>query len=445
MDSPFDVDAPWRVGKETSITLLLHDEALVGSSEHFLRFDFYPLHAPSHPERHMAYWDIPLEAIISRRTTIVLNAGTMTVGGAESPQHFEPTWKGPMEFSGYCRMNVSLWYRAAVDLRKIDMQTSEHLALEDDRDLPLETMLVSVSQRCNLLCPHCTRQQGARLDPTDVDEAVLEGVFEAAHRLVYIGLQGIGEPLMNPNLLRITDTIRKRMPTVGRLAVTTNGTLLTKKASAGLIDAGLNSITFSIDAATKAVYEIVRVGGDFERLIANITEAIEYGKSTGRQNLWFGANFIVMDTNAHEIPALVELGAALGLDSISFYWARKYPPQKLAIPDSPSLELLLDEAKRLGRKYGINLRIANNRYSRNNICFFTQGVYLWLTGEVLPCHQMEPPGHPWPVRIFGNLRDNSLIDIWNKPEYRKHRREVRRGHLPETCAGCNHCSSVTTL
>jgi radical SAM protein with 4Fe4S-binding SPASM domain len=72
-----------------------------------------------------------------------------------------------------------------------------------------------------------------------------------------------------------------------------------------------------------------------------------------------------------------------------------------------------------------------------------QGVYLWLSGEVLPCHRMEPPGHPWPVKIFGNVRKEALLDIWHRPEYRKFRSRVLKGDQPDVCLGCTFNDSVT--
>ena len=72
-----------------------------------------------------------------------------------------------------------------------------------------------------------------------------------------------------------------------------------------LIDAGLNTITFSVDGATKPIFEKNRVGANFESVIGNIAAAVEYGKSTRRNDLWLGANFIMMEDNVQEVPAFV--------------------------------------------------------------------------------------------------------------------------------------------
>ncbi len=302
--------------------------------------------------------------------------------------------------------------------------------------------MVAVSQRCNLKCPFCTREQGAKLDGVDLAPYVLAGVLEASTYVPFVGLQGIGEPLMNPDVFRLATEIRKRMPAWGRLALTTNGTLLNRDAAKCLIDGGLNTITFSLDGATKSVYESKRVGANFENVIANIRQAVDYGRSTGRKDLWLSVNFIVMNDNVAEVPAFVRLAATLGLDAISFYRAREYPSERLVAVEDGAMASAVAEATALALEHRININFADPKLSKERVCVFMQGAYLWLSGEVLPCHRMEPPGHSWPVRIFGNLRDHSLIEIWNSPEYREYRQKVVRGNLQDVCRGCTHCSSV---
>ena len=209
-----------------------------------------------------------------------------------------------------------------------------------------------------------------------------------------------------------------------------------------LIDGGLNNITFSVDGATKTTYEKNRLGANFESVIGNIAAAVEYGKSTRRKDLWFAANFIIMEDNVQEVPAFVRLAAELGIDTVGFYRGREYPSEQLMPIDESELNPAINEATVLAKELGLSLKFADPTRSRDRICFFMQGVYLWLSGEVLPCHRMEPPGHPWPVRIFGNLKEESLTDIWNKPEYRQYRSQVARGILQDECRGCTHCSSV---
>jgi radical SAM protein with 4Fe4S-binding SPASM domain len=437
--SLFDIEVPWWIEQGTRLNIILHDRKLVGSSQHFLVLDLYTFFAPSHPERHFAAWEIPLSALTRDRTAYVFQDGRL----AGDPDLLSYCiWNGSRDLLGYCTLTASLWQQTQGERRQLEIKSSDHVALKDDQDLPLEAMLVAVSQRCNLRCPFCTREHGAGLAAADVGADVLQGVIEASPHLLYIGLQGIGEPLLNPDLVPIALEIKKKMPPLGRLAITTNGTLMNRDTAARLIDSGVNNITFSVDGATEAVYENIRVGANFDDVIANIGRAVAYGKFTGRKDLWFAAIFIILNDNVHEVPAFVRLAAGLGIDTVAFYRGREYPSERLTPIDDSVLAPAVAEATALAREFGINLKFADPSRSRDGICFFMQSVYLWLSGEVLPCHRMEPPGHPWPVRVFGNLKHESLMDIWNKPDYREFRNKVARGGLQEECRGCTHCSSV---
>lgn len=439
----FHVQAPWRIEDETLIDLTVHNRQLLGSRNHFLRFDLYPIFAPAHPERHFGYWDIPMNLIGKERTKLLFRHGNLMIPGLWRSTTIKPIWTGNSEPLGYCRLQVSCWDCSGDQPVQNGMMSSEHLFIKDGKVPPFEYILMPISQRCNLFCPFCTRQHGADLDESDLPADVFNAILEAAPHAPYIGLQGIGEPLLNKNLVTIVKDLRNKMPTLGRLALTTNGTLLDEGLAARLIDAGLNTITFSIDGATKPVYESKRVGADFDRVISNISGAVNYGKKTGREDLWFTANFIIMHDNVHEMSEFVRVGANLGIDCISFFQARQYPNGQVAPIDEGILTTAIAEAKELGKRNNVTLKFANPRRSEHKSCLFMQGVYLWLSGEVLPCHRMEPPGHPWPVKNFGNVLKNPLLDIWDRAEYREFRARVLKGDQPDVCLGCTFNNSVT--
>ena len=439
----FDVHAPWRITSGTRIQLTIHDPRLLGSRDYFLRFDLYPIFAPAHPERHFGYWDIPMNLIKKKRSELFFQDGSLVIAGRWRSKPIKPVWAQQPVPMGYCRLQVSLWTCAGEKPEPGELTSSEHLFVEEHKDVPFEYILMPITQRCNLFCPVCTRQHGADLDESDLPLEVLEPILEAAPHSPYIGLQGIGEPLLNANLTKIVSDLRRRMPTKGRLALTTNGTLLDADKAARLIDEGLNTFTFSVDGATKPTYETKRVGADFDEVISNISKAADYGKKTQRKDLWFTANFIVMRDNVQEMSDFVRLGADLGLDCISFFQAREYPDGRVTPITEAVLEAACDDAREMGKRFSMSLKFANPGRSESKACLFMQGVYLWLSGEVFPCHRMEPPGHPWPVKSFGNVRSRALMDIWNLPEYGEFRSRVLNDDQPDVCLGCTFNDSVT--
>ncbi len=76
-----------------------------------------------------------------------------------------------------------------------------------------------------------------------------------------------GESLLHPGLGEMAAYAgRSGLKTV----LNTNATLLDEKASAALLDSGLDYVSFAFDGFTKAGYERARRGADFEATLGNI-------------------------------------------------------------------------------------------------------------------------------------------------------------------------------
>ena len=51
-EDAFEISIPRRINDDAEVVVTFHDRSLLGSRHHVLRFDVYPVHAPSHPQRH---------------------------------------------------------------------------------------------------------------------------------------------------------------------------------------------------------------------------------------------------------------------------------------------------------------------------------------------------------------------------------------------------------
>jgi hypothetical protein len=105
----FDFTLPYLIQAKTKGLLSFFDERLLGSPHHFVRFDLYPLLAPSHLQRHYGWWDIPLKKSgrkAPKYGLIRLPGGSAWQVGERS---FRQAWQGPLDEEGYCRLHVSLW------------------------------------------------------------------------------------------------------------------------------------------------------------------------------------------------------------------------------------------------------------------------------------------------------------------------------------------------
>jgi putative metalloenzyme radical SAM/SPASM domain maturase len=109
---------------------------------------------------------------------------------------------------------------------------------------------------------------------------------------------------------------------------------------------------------------------------------------------------------------------------------------------------VFDRAQEVARRTGLDLRLPEIiRRERRGCAFVEQGgAFISWDGRMHPCyhlwHQCRSFANGWlhPVkpRIFGNVMERGILDIWNSGEFRTYRENVLRHDYP-SCSGCN-CS-----
>jgi MoaA/NifB/PqqE/SkfB family radical SAM enzyme len=91
-----------------------------------------------------------------------------------------------------------------------------------------------------------------------------------------VGLYTTGEPFIIKN---INDYIRlARDRGIEYIYITTNGALATPDRLASAVEAGLNSIKFSVNAGTRETYRLVHGVDDFDKVIEHIKYVSQYRK-----------------------------------------------------------------------------------------------------------------------------------------------------------------------
>ncbi len=112
-------------------------------------------------------------------------------------------------------------------------------------------LYVEITTRCNMRCGMCIKHvPESRISNEDLDPAVFMRLIPHLAEIEELILNGIGEPLLHPNLVEMLSTARKHMPKNSRRGFQTNGILLDEKNSNELIDAGLNLLCISVDGST---------------------------------------------------------------------------------------------------------------------------------------------------------------------------------------------------
>lgn len=137
----------------------------------------------------------------------------------------------------------------------------------------------------------------------------LEDVLREVGR---VALYGIGEPLMNPNIVDMVSFARKVMGEGGEILLSTNGTILTPKIAGELVRAGLTSLYVSLDSLNEEKLKLIRRGIDYLRVLENLKL---FSRNFG-SDVNVGLECVVMRENLDELPSFVAEAAEMNVDSI---------------------------------------------------------------------------------------------------------------------------------
>ena len=173
---------------------------------------------------------------------------------------------------------------------------------------------IECTTRCNLKCTMCEISYWSE-PPGDLQLAHLQQMITHLPHLQRLDLTGIGEALMNPAFLSMLDLLKAR-----GLYITLNDnfTLMTERTARRLVELGVDQIFLSLDGATKATYEGIRRGANFDRVIANTQRLLAIKAERGCKLPEVKINTVVSLTNYQELPALVELAHTLGIGMVQF-------------------------------------------------------------------------------------------------------------------------------
>ena len=159
--------------------------------------------------------------------------------------------------------------------------------LLDTLGRPLETLRISVTDRCNFRCVYCMPKDVYGRDHAFLERKELlslEEIARVAGVFAGIGVRTIritgGEPLVRRNVEHLVELLAAIPTSDGRsleLALTTNGSLLEQKAEA-LARAGLDRVTVSLDSLDDTVFSALNdVDFPVQKVLAGIDAASAAG------------------------------------------------------------------------------------------------------------------------------------------------------------------------
>lgn len=321
------------------------------------------------------------------------------------------------------------------------------------RSLYLET-----TNRCDSKCRTCARTFNTLEPPKDLTLSELKGVVDQFPVLDRVVLHGIGEPLLNRELVPMIRYLKAKGATV---LFNSDAITLTPARARGLIESGLDEYRVSMDAATRETYLTIRGVDRFDRVVGNVQTLVDLqrtlDRATPRVSIWFTA----MRVNLEELPAFVRLAEKIGVPEV-YVQRLVFYGRGLAVRDQSlhaSLQeqeqRLLEEAERVARTAGIALRASGLTTPLQSLAGTAEQrrpwagcqrpwslSYVTANGNVFPCCVSPWVAKNYSGTILGNAFEQRFDDIWNGERYQRFRADFESDTPPDPCRGCGRLWSI---
>lgn len=320
---------------------------------------------------------------------------------------------------------------------------------------PSVQLRLDLDTRCNLRCEFCSTGHAGNVDRGAFPDATFEDLTRGLGKDVWsVFLSCAGEPLLDPGFEKAMDTVRRNLSHCD-VQIVSNATLLTEAKARALLDGGLSRVFFSIDSIDPDRYARLRPGARWETTKANLER---FMRMKGRSR-WptVTVNTILMKENEHEIEAIAEYCAGIGVDAFRVQHLETFadvPTDLEPARDTPGLrKRLLKLQLRLLRKgvvfdhpYALNWEKALSALSTLRLHRNRWGYVKYMLGSLLgvftsPCRRIG-----WETMAY---REGEIYSCgghadrpWRKESegFLDYLRDSRRRQAKEAFASCLDCA-----
>ena len=314
------------------------------------------------------------------------------------------------------------------------------------------TIRTDIVNFCNIRCSMChfgdyTPPTMLRVSPEKFRQRFdgLEGRIETFY------LSCACEPLCLPvrEFSAIADHVKNGLG-VPDMRLITNAVTLRQNYCDAVIEHGVSEIHISIDSHIKDVFETIRCGANFEKVVANIRRLRDTKRARGVEHPTIQFNVVLMRSNIETLPDFIDFAHELGCQQISMFHFIPKKPEHLedVLFDHQDLtNRSLDAARAACARHRIDIiRMppnfdATQEARRDTMdaprrCRFIDenDIFTVDNGDLRPC------GFWYDEAPFGNLDRDSFNTVWNDPAYRQFRDEMQRGVISKAC--CQACPSM---
>jgi radical SAM protein with 4Fe4S-binding SPASM domain len=297
--------------------------------------------------------------------------------------------------------------------------------------LPM-TLSFEPTTACNLRCPECPSGLRSFTRPTGnlKSDFFKKAIDQLSSKLIYLIFYFQGEPYINPDFLKMVAYAKaKRLYTI----TSTNGHFLTKKNCVETVNSGLDRLIISLDGTTQETYESYRKGGSLDKVLSGIKEMVETKKEMKSHTPHILLQFLVVRPNEHQIPEVLKLADALGVDEVRLKTAQVYD-YKNGNDLIPIDEKYSRYTQKEDGTYRVKNTLLNHCWKLWHACVVT-----W-DGLVVPCCFDKDAQHK-----MGDLKHFDFEQIWKGDIYNGFRKKLLGGRNQiDICTNCTEGCKVWT-
>jgi radical SAM protein with 4Fe4S-binding SPASM domain len=331
---------------------------------------------------------------------------------------------------------------------------------------PLRVAIV-ITHFCNLRCEFCmvvspeNIERAKKMQPHVLTLDEIKAVVDQLPRYSIVTITG-GEPTARYDFMDIVRYISKKHK--GHFV--TNGTVLNDQKLAevismgapSLVRSGLMSVGVSIEGPEEMHDRIVKIKGAFKKTIHTIATLGEEKRKQKKKYPIIDLKVVITDESIYHLVDIFKMAEEHGSDLVSYQVVNnqqssygiegqgdlkahtKVPPPVRPIDPKLLRDVCTELQRRSDENKVTKVRfnpimpiddIVDHYQNTPDLDHFTCNV-VWSTmhigpyGDVFPCFSYN----------MGNIRKNSLMDIWNGEKYTGFRKQLQKAGIFRGCIGC---------
>jgi MoaA/NifB/PqqE/SkfB family radical SAM enzyme len=315
---------------------------------------------------------------------------------------------------------------------------------------------VEVTSWCNARCAYCPHTVYRHAwESRHLSLETFRHLEPDLKRANLVYLQGWGEPFLNPDFFTFVTLAKKQGCRVG---TTTNGTLLSKSLTAQIVESGMDVIAFSL-AGIGPTHDTWRPGAPFAQVLEAMLGLQEYKRRIGKNTPEVHVAYLLLRSGLRDLEKLPEALRGLEISQVVVSTLDLVASPELEVEalasSSPQeyaeLSAKLAEVTARCARQGLTLHYPRPHSSPGTISCpenILRALVVSADGNISPCVFTNVPAtgvsHSYQGRqylllhlSFGNVLDQSLWDIWRRPEYIAFRRFFQPAGRASPCQHCH--------